>query len=174
MKAVSLTTCALACLLLAGCAEGAIPELTATDVAPLSAADYFVITDVECEAAPGVQMTFEDLHRNALMAEATLKSISPASRPASSKRPLKLRIMFTSYHPGKVDVWKLIPILGQVQLTAVFSFIDDRGQIVGQYRNYNGFILGGNLVSITDMEAGLQLGLFDFVRGAGMDVAIPS
>jgi hypothetical protein len=172
MKAASLTACALACLLLAGCAENAVPSMTT--IQPLDTPTAFTITGVECAAAPGVAMTASDLERNTLFMQAALESIRLVAvrHDGPAKKPLRLKILFTSYRRARESVWKVVPLVSAMQETAVLSFVDDNGQSIGQYRVYGGAWVGTALVSAPDIETGVQQGILEFVRNTGMDIAI--
>jgi hypothetical protein len=81
-------------------------------------------------------------------------------------------VVFRSYHRGTNTIIKIVPLLGRIQLSADFVFIDGAGQTVGVYRAYHGVLMGSALNSVFDVEAGLQHGVSEFVQSAGMDVAL--
>jgi hypothetical protein len=172
MKAASLTACALACLLLAGCAESAVPSITT--IQPLDMPGAYAITGVECAAARGVPMTARDLERNTMLMQAALESIRSAAVQSvgPAKRSLKLRILFTSYRPARKSVWKVVPIIGAMRSAAILFFVDDNGRSVGRYRLYNETLIGNALVSAPDIEIGLQQGVLEFVQNSGMEIAV--
>lgn len=173
MKAAFLTISILASVALGGCAENSIPRLTA--IQPLNGADSFVITDVECVAAPGVAMETSDLDRNTQLTRAALRSAGPSAKASlnAPRKPLKLRVTFTAYQGKKKSIWNIVPVIGQVQSAAILSFVDHKGESIGRYKVYNGFWVGTALVSSADIDVGLQQDIQAFVEKAGIEVAMP-
>ena len=173
MKAAFLTISILAGVALGGCAENSIPRLTAMQ--PLNSADSFVITGVECAAAPGVAMEPADLDRNTQLMRAALRSARPAAKASlnAPKKPLKLRVTFTAYQGKKKSIWNIVPVISQLQSAAILSFVDHKGESIGRYKVYNGFWVGTALVSSADIDVGLQQDIQAFVEKAGIDVAMP-
>lgn len=173
MKAAFLTISILAGLALGGCAENSIPRLTA--IQPLNSADSFVITGVECVAAPGVAMETSDLDRNMQLTRAALRSARPSAKASlnTPKQPLKLRVTFTSYQSNRKSVLNIVPVISHMWSAAILSFVDHKGESIGRYKVYNGFWVGTALISSADIDVGLQQGIQAFVEKAGIEVAMP-